>query len=110
MRRMPNFAVFLKHMGAPARRRYARGARGGGGGGITSAQHPPRLARKAMRDSHLPASIRTASPNLHNVARRRSNREHDPGALSLVPGKAGPDRPRRPHTGPRSSVDRAGAF
>lgn len=53
--------------------------------GITSAQHPVPEAPKAMHDSHLPAIIRTASPNLHIEPRRRSNRDKDPGALSLSP-------------------------
>ncbi len=38
-----------------------------------------------MHDSHLPAIIRTASLNLHIEPRRRSNRDKEPGALSLSP-------------------------
>ncbi len=88
MRRMPNFDGFLKHMRASARRSDTTEGRDGGGAGITSAQHPWREAPKAMRDSHLPAIIRTASPNLHIAARRRSTRDRDPGALSLSPARS----------------------
>lgn len=117
MRRMPNFGGFLKHMDVSARRCGPSGpwdGRDDWGAGITSAQHPGRETPKAVQDSYLPAIIRTASPNLHIVPRRRSSRDRDPGALSLVPARSriSPTSvpSHWPHTGPRSSVDRAGAF
>lgn len=89
-----------RHVCAPRGRKGRKGQLGHGcSSGITSAQHPVRRRPKAMHDSYLPAIIRTASPNLHIEPRRRSDRVEEQGALSLV----------RP-PGPRSSVDRAGAF
>lgn len=44
---------------------------------------------KALHDSHLPAIIGTASPNLHTEPRRRSDRVKEPGALSLSPATSG---------------------
>lgn len=53
-----------------------------------------------MRDSHLPAIIRTASPDLHIEPRRRSSRDMDPGALSLSPALSGIS----PHSGTRAEA------
>lgn len=83
--------------------------------GITSAQHRGRRGAKAVRESHLPAIIGTASPNLHNVAREGSNRDKATGALSLTRHDRSPTPTKGLQattvtTGPRSSVDRAGAF
>lgn len=115
MRRMPNFGGFLKHMSMSARRQDTRGGRDDWDAGITSAQHPMRETPKAVHDSYPPAIIRTASPNLHIEPRRRSARDRDAGALSLSPARSriSPHPGTRTPAatpGPRSSVDRAGAF
>lgn len=102
MRRMPNFGVFLKHMGMSARRQDTRDGRDDRGAGITSAQHPMRETPKAVHDSYPPAIIRTASPNLHIEPRRRSERVRDSGALSLSRQGQGSAHTRAPgHRPPR---------
>ncbi len=64
-----------------------------------------RRTPKAMHDSHLPAIIGIASPNLHIEPRRGSIRDMEPGALSLSRQGHGPahtraPQPRPPHQAP----------
>ncbi len=119
MRRMPNFRGILKHIDMSARRRDRTDGRDdlghGRSPGITSAQHPVPSGTKSGARFVPACDYRDRFTEPPHRATEGKRQGQGTGSLSLTPGNV-TDQPTPGHrtrghpTGPRSSVDRAGAF